>query len=55
METHVFSEMIRIIKTTVTEGKGTEDDPCRRVSYYFDLRGELLFKEDEWLEDRRKK
>lgn len=40
-------ELIEVIRTELTSrGKGTEDDPCRRVTQYWSKEGELLAEVD---------
>lgn len=49
------AKVIEVIRVDVTEGKGVDDtDPVRRVVYYFDLRGCLLARRDEWEEKRKR-
>lgn len=39
--------IIKIIKVSVNEGKGTPEDPIRRVHCYFDMEGNLLWHDDD--------
>ena len=45
--------VIQLIKLTVTEGKGTDEDVMRRVDYYYTLDGLLVVRVDEWEEEQR--
>lgn len=40
------SVLIEVIKTTVVEGKGIDEDPVREVIYYSSLDGKELAKDD---------
>lgn len=40
------AEVIQVIKTTAARGRGTESDPCRIVTQYWSLVGELLAEHD---------
>jgi len=40
------AELALVIKTKAIEGRGTTDDPCREVTQYWDLQGNLLVKID---------
>ena len=36
-------QVVRLIRVSVNEGKGTEEDPVTRVRNYFDFEGNLLW------------
>ena len=40
------AEVIQVIRTTATIGKGNEEDPCRIVIQYWSLEGKLLAEHD---------
>ena len=40
------AKVVKLLKIEVNEGEGTNEDPIRRVSYFLDLKGELLFDTD---------
>lgn len=42
------ARVIEVLRIIVTEGKGIEGDPERRVFYYVMLSGEVLARNDEW-------
>ena len=48
-------QVISVIRTTLLRiGKGTEDDPTRRITQFWDMDGELLWEEpDPFIEDLR--
>ncbi|MCW0934473.1 hypothetical protein VYH85_07365 [Streptococcus anginosus] len=39
-------EIVELIKVTFKRGKGTEDDPIRVVSQYWDKENVLIFEKD---------
>ena len=40
-------EVIKVIRTYLTVlGRGTTEDPYRRITEYWDMRGNLLWRED---------
>lgn len=40
------AKVIRVIETTAKRGSGTEKDPVRMVTQYWDLEGKLLAESD---------
>ena len=40
------AKMVKLIRTETPEGKGTENDPVRIVTRYWDKKGKLVFKKD---------
>lgn len=40
--------VISVIESEVLRGKGTDDDPCRRVVQYHTFDGEFLAERDDW-------
>ncbi len=42
------AKVIQVIETVSRIGKGTEEDPCRLVTEYWSLDGELLAVNDHW-------
>jgi len=42
------SRIVEVIATNVCKGQGVENDPCRIVTYYSDMDGNLLFCIDRW-------
>ncbi len=44
-----------VVKVTVVEGKGVEEDVRRRVIYYYDMTGLQLARVDEWEQEERQK
>lgn len=40
------ARVIYVIETQSLEGRGTDEDPCRIVTQYWSLQGELLAKVD---------
>ena len=49
------AKVIEVIYLNVVEGEGIVGDPCRRVTYYYALDGELLARVDTWWEEEQKK
>ena len=41
------ARVIQVIETKSTRGKGTDADPVREVTQYWDFEGNLLFEERE--------
>lgn len=46
--------IIQVIKTEYTKGKGTQEDPARQVTAYFNLNGTLICERDEYLENLKR-
>ncbi|MCM1298198.1 MAG: hypothetical protein NC203_00540 [Firmicutes bacterium] len=44
----IHSQIIEVIATTYNKGSGTAEDPVRRTTSYFNLKGEFLFERDEY-------
>ncbi len=40
------AEVMQVIKTTAARGSGSEEDPCRIVTQYWSLEGQLLAEHD---------
>ncbi len=47
---NAHSRVIQVIQTTYSKGIGTQEDPARRVTAYFDFDGKLICERDEFLE-----
>lgn len=47
------AEVISVVRLEVTEGRGVEGNPCRRVVYYFATDGTRLARVDGWEEGMR--
>lgn len=43
-------KLIEVIENLETEGKGTDESPCRLVTRYYTLDGKFLAERDEWLD-----
>lgn len=41
------AKVIQVIQTKSTRGKGTDTDPVREVTQYWDFEGNLIFEERE--------
>ena len=41
------AKVIQVIQTKSTRGKGTDADPVREVTQYWDFEGNLIFEERE--------
>lgn len=46
------AEVVSLIKTRAEIGTGTEEDPVRIATQYWDFKGELLFVTDEGVEEK---
>lgn len=45
-----------VIVTNLTKrGKGTEEDPVRSIEQYWDMKGNLLWERDHYLESKKEK
>lgn len=51
----VEARLVELLEVTVTEGKGVEPDPVRRVTYYYRPDGECVARRDQWEEEERGK
>lgn len=49
------AKVIEAIRLEVVEGEGIEEDPCRRVIYYYAFDGRLLARNDDWWEEEQRK
>ena len=45
------AELITVIKTKALRGVGTDEDPCRIVTQYWDIKGNLLAESDPFIEE----
>ena len=41
------AKVVKLLKIEVNEGSGTQEDPTQRVSYFLNLKGEVLFHTDD--------
>lgn len=41
------AKIVKLLKVEANEGKGTEEDPLRRVLYICTLDGKVLFSDDD--------
>lgn len=48
LETPRSVELIEVIHTTATRGKGTNENPVRLVHQYWDKEGNLLAEKDDY-------
>lgn len=48
MRTPQIAELIEVIHTTATRGKGTNESPVRIVHQYWDKKGNLLAEKDDY-------
>lgn len=44
---NIHSQIVKVIATTYNKGDGTPEDPVRRATSYYSLKGEFLFERDE--------
>ena len=42
------AKIVKVIEVTATKGMGTEDDPVREITQYWDLEGNLLTEIDPY-------
>lgn len=47
---NIQSYVVQVIKTVYVKGNGTEEDPVRKVTAYFDLDGNLICERDDFLD-----
>ena len=45
------AKIVPLIEVVAVVGKGTEKDPVREITQYWDLDGELLFTSDDYKEN----
>jgi hypothetical protein len=44
------AKVIQVIECHINRGKGIEKEPCRTVTQYWTLEGELLVEKDPWVQ-----
>lgn len=48
------ARVISVIETRILRGEGTEKDPCRIVTQYWDFEGNLLAENDQYEKEIRR-
>ncbi len=48
-------KILEVIKVECSTGDGTKENPARDIIQYWDTKGNLLFAQDKWFEDKVKK